>query len=86
MPDIPFITFSDLHCPNVDWSAFNKVVHAIDEVKPKLIVLNGDLVEADYTSKHNPDERHKFGPDGEMDACAKVMKAINEAAPDAHKV
>jgi predicted phosphodiesterase len=86
LPEYRFLALSDIHCPTVDWSAFNKVVHAIDEFNPDLIVLNGDLVEADYTSKHHPDERHKFGPHEEMDACAKVMKAINEAAPNAHRV
>ena len=86
MPEYRFLALSDTHAPLVDWSAFNKVIEAIEEYKPQVIVHIGDALEGKFTSRHEADDRHNWTPIQEMEACARVFKAINDAAPKAHKV
>ena len=86
LPEYRFLALSDTHAPLVDWASFNKVIQAIEEYKPDLIVHVGDALEGKFTSRHEGDERHRWSPIQEMEACAKTFRAINEAAPEAHKV
>lgn len=86
MPRFKVFALSDTHCPIMDRSAFGAVIKAIEDFKPHVLVHVGDAMEGKFTSRHEPDERQRWSPIQEMKAVADMFHALNDAAPDAHKV
>lgn len=74
-----FVSLSDLHVPDLDPEAFEWAVDIIKGHKPNVVVLNGDLFEADAASRW-PSERAHTLDDEYREACA-TLASIRRAAP-----
>jgi hypothetical protein len=76
------IVFSDAHFwPGIRSTAFKGLLWAIKELKPYLIINNGDAFDGAAISRH-PRIQWQSGPSvkEELDACQSALKEIQEAA------
>ena len=86
MPEFKFFSFSDTHAPLTDPVAWAETMRGLRDWSPDVLVWNGDIFEAEFMSRHDPDARHDWDPSEEMEKIADQIREINEAAPKALKV
>ena len=86
MPEYKVFAVSDTHAPLTDKGAWGQTMDALRDWQPHVFVHVGDAVEGNFTSRHEPDARHKWSPVFEIEKLAEQIREINDAAPDALKV
>jgi predicted MPP superfamily phosphohydrolase len=86
VPEYKFFSFSDTHAPLTDPEAWAGTMRGLRDWIPDVLVWNGDIVEGNFTSRHEPDARHKWSPIYEIERVAEQIREINDTAPNALKV
>lgn len=79
-----FLSLSDIHVPNTDKEAFYWACQQIADFKPDVVVLNGDLFEADAASRWPSEAEHDLLD--EFIEAARVLEDIREAGEGANLV
>jgi len=73
-----FLSLSDIHVPTTDWDALEWAYDQIKEFKPDVVVLNGDLFEADAASRWPSEAEHDLLD--EFIEAAMVLEGIRKVA------
>jgi predicted phosphodiesterase len=80
MPErIKFIVAGCLHAPYIDPQAADWFVGNIERERPNVIVLNGDLLEAQPASRFKDKERHRYTIGQEYKAADEFLGRVHKA-------
>lgn len=82
--DATVIVFSDAHFNGRRTTAFKALLWLIDELKPKVVINNGDAFDGASVSRHPPNGWEDTpSVIQELNACTVALRDIQEAAGDA---
>jgi len=78
------ITISDVHIPSHDWKATAVALKIIEDQKPDVIDLLGDIIDCAAISRFDKDPTRKALLQDELDEAVLFLECVRAAAPKAH--
>jgi hypothetical protein len=79
------VVFTDTHVPFHDQAALDIVYGIIRDVKPKVIVHLGDLLDCYKISRYTKDRDHILNTQDEIDGARMILHHVSQLAPEAEK-
>ena len=79
------LVFTDTHVPYHDQAALDVVYGLIRDVRPKVIVHLGDLLDAYPISRYTKDRHHLLNTQDEIDGAKVILHHVAQLAPEAEK-
>jgi hypothetical protein len=79
------VVFTDTHVPYHDQAALNVVYGIIRDVKPRVIVHLGDLLDCTKISRYTKDRNEILNTQDEIDGARTILHQVSQLAPDAEK-
>jgi hypothetical protein len=80
------LVFTDTHVPYQDDAALQVVYGLIRDVRPKVIVHLGDLLDCYAISRYTKDRTHVLNTQDEIDGARTILHQVSQLAPEAEKV
>jgi hypothetical protein len=79
------VVFTDTHVPFHDEAALQVVYGIIRDVRPRVVVHLGDLLDCYKISRYTKDRDHVLNTQDEIDQARHILHHVSELAPDAEK-
>jgi hypothetical protein len=79
------VVFTDTHVPYHDQAALEVVYGLIRDVKPRVIVHLGDLLDCFSISRYTKDRSHILNTQDEIDGAKTILHQVSQLAPEADK-
>jgi hypothetical protein len=80
------VVFTDTHVPYHDQAALDVVYGIIRDVRPRVIVHLGDLLDCYKISRYTKDRNHLLNLQDEIDGAKAILHHVSQLAPEAEKV
>jgi len=79
------VVFTDTHVPYHDQAALEVVYGLIRDVRPRVIVHLGDLLDCYRISRYTKDRTHVLNTQDEIDGARTILHHVSQLAPEAAK-
>ncbi len=79
------LVFTDTHVPYQDQAALEVVYSLIRDVRPKVIVHLGDMLDCYKISRYTKDRSHVLNTQDEIDGARTILHQVSQLAPEAEK-
>jgi hypothetical protein len=79
------VVFTDTHVPFHDQAALDVVYGIIRDVRPRVIVHLGDLLDCFSISRYTKDRSHILNTQDEIDGARAILHHVSQLAPEAEK-
>jgi predicted phosphodiesterase len=75
------VVFSDVHVPETDWPSYHAMRHFIKDIQPQYIIINGDLLDCQESSRFDKDPKRFGQTEEELLLANRILDELAEASP-----